>query len=649
MKIIRLSLLCSLLSLSAYAQHNITASVVEEWKTEAWPDADYNLNSVYLYLLNGNALEKAFSGDYLQRNERKELELKKGDYPQYMYLAVSIDNPLKEAEALTIPLMVHDARNPQEQSRVMEYGGRFLENIPDDILKNGDIVARIKFEAFKGNTNTEFWKKTAQISLDLGKTATSLLSAPLSGTFTVLTSQIIPQVDKGLKSMEQIEDPKKLTSEFYIRLLSKELSALYQEKVVSASLYQIHWDIESPRNRNFFYKMQEAPNVDYIRQKVTDSKFPFILVVNTKAEYNTDHSELAYTPNYIERKSKDFRKIKNAEKRAVEKEFLEALKIAMTIKKQVDVFKASMHTKYPDWLAFSRAVDLYYDLRNLQQQEGVKLRQMDQFSQDKYFGLYLNVLSDVDLWFDSELLNRGREVANFLITYQNTDYAQLAGAKTARQVYQDLELLDFYRDRVQQIEIQGKLPKEVESLASYSLSNQKLFEIEELLYNMEFQIPEALGLEEQKAWLLDQATRVYPLCRLCAQNAGQEIARLENKSHAENQMAYRSISTQYYDNLECYENIYQTLENFVRENTDSLTVSPFLFTAVQKDREEFMKYSRMLTQIIGQDYTRLPRQELKDLLSKYYLVQQKMTDVVARLRSVVLTDPLQISCMEIRP
>ena len=649
MKAITTTILCSLASLFAYAQHNITASVVEEWRAQEMPNSDYNLNSVYLYLLNGNALEEAFSGDHLQRSERKQLDLKKGDYPQYMYLAVSIDNPVKDGENLTIPLMVHDARNPQEQSRVTEYGGRFLENIPDDILKNGDIVAKIKFEAFKGNTNSEFWKKTAQISLDLGKTATSLLSAPLSGTFTALTTQIIPQVDKGLKSMEMIEDPKKLTSEFYIRLLSKELSALYQEKVVSASLYQIHWDIEDPRNRNFFYKMNEAPTVDYIRDKVTDSKFPFILVVNTKAEYNTDHSELAYTPNYIERKSKDFRKIKNAEKRIVEKEFLEALKIAMTIKKQVDVFKASVNTKYPDWLAFSRAIDLYYDLRDLQQKEMIKLREMDQFSQQKYYNLYTNVLSDVDLWFNSELLNRGRDVVNFLIIYQNTTYARMAQNKSPRQVYQDLELLDFYRDRVQQIEIQGKLPKEVESLASYSLSNQKLREIEALLYQMEFNIPTNLALEEQKSWLLDKATRVYPLCRLCAENVGQEITRIENKSHAENQMAYRSISAQYYDNLECYESIYQTLEIFVKENTDSLTVSPFMFSAVKQDREEFMKYSSTLTQIVGQDYTKIPREDLKELLSKYYVTRQKMADVVGRLRSVVLTDPLQVSCVEIRP
>ena len=631
------------------AQNNITASVVESWTVKELPDADYNLNSVFVYLLNGQTLQQSFSGNYLNRAQRKELNLKKGDYPQYMYLAVDLENPLKEDESLTIPLMVHDAKNPQAQSRVLEYGGRFLENIPDDILKNGDIVAKIKFEAFKGNTNTEFWKKTAEISLDLGKTATNLLAAPVSGTFAALTKQIIPQVDQGLRSMEKIEDPRKLSSEFYIRLLRKELSALYQEKVVSATLYQIHWDIDKPRKRNFFYKTDSVPNVDFLKSKVTDSKFPYILVVNTKAEYNTDHSELAYTPKYIERKSKDFRKIKNIEKRETEKAFLEMLKTAMTIKKQADIFKGSINTKYPDWLAFSRIVDLYYDLRLLKEQEIIKLRSLDGLSQRKYFDLYTNVQSDVELWFDSELLTRGKEVVDFLMAYRNTNYGVQAITKDARVIYRDLELLDFYRDRVKQTQIQGKLPKEIESLASYSLSNSKLNEIEGVLYAKEFKVPRNINAESQKSWLLDKASRVYPLCKLCSDKVGEEITRIENKSHEENQQTYRRISAQYYEDLECFEGIYQALENFAQSNQDSLTVSPFMFSAVKKDREEFLRYSNNLTQLIGKDYLRIPRTELKALLSEYHVNQQKIADVVNRLRTVIIKDGVRIECLEIRP
>ena len=102
-------------------------------------------------------------------------------------------------------------------------------------------------------------------------------------------------------------------------------------------------------------------------------------------------------------------------------------------------------------------------------------------------------------------------------------------------------------------------------------------------------------------------------------------------------------------NLECYETIYQRLESFVQENSDSLTVSPFMFSAVKKDREEFMRYSNSLTQIVGKDYQRMSRQELKNLLSEYSLTQQKMADVVSRLRNVVLKDSAEIGCIDIRP
>jgi hypothetical protein len=74
-----------------------------------------------------------------------------------------------------------------------------------------------------------------------------------------------------------------------------------------------------------------------------------------------------------------------------------------------------------------------------------------------------------------------------------------------------------------------------------------------------------------------------------------------------------------------------------------------MFSAVKKDREEFMKHSSTLTQIVGKDYTKIPRQELKELLSQYQVTQQKMADVVSRLRTVVLTDPMQVSCIDIKP
>lgn len=628
-------------------QYNIIATEVEQWVTEDMPPSDYNLNSAYVFLLNPQALQDVFTGEKLTRSERKELDLKKSDYPRYMYLGLSIKNPVDPANTLTIPLMIHDAQNPNNNSRLLEYGGRFLENIPDEILKEGDIVAKVKFEAFKGNNSNEFWKKAAEISIDLGKTASNLLQAPLTGSFAALTSQIIPQVDKGLRSMEHVEDPQKITSEFYIRLLNKELSALYQERVVSASLYRIHWDIDQPPSARFF-RSHSFNSVDEVRERVTHNHTPFILVVSTKSEYNTDHSELAYNQGYIEKKKKDFRKIRNVEKKEIEKEFLEVLKTAVELRKQIEEFNSSLSTKYPDWYAFSRIIDLYYDLLQLKNTQVVKLSAMETFIQDKYNRLYSNVQNDVDLWFDSDMLGKARSIANFLVNNQ-APYAQVATAKTARQIYADIELLDFFRDRARQTEIQGKLPKEIESLESFQLTRRKLREMETALFQREFQVSDQLGPEQQKSWLMDKATRSYPLCQICAHEVGEEITRIDNRTHAQNMEKYREISTRYYQNLGCFDQVFTRLDEIIRTNQDSLTISPFMLDALERDRQELINLSNTFTAIMGKDYRNMAPHDLSELLSTYAITREKLNGIIKRLRGRVI-DTSEAPCLlDVRP
>lgn len=643
-----LFVLLVLCTFGLHAQHSIIASEVESWVTQDMPPSDFNLNSAYVYLLNPQSLEDVFEGDELSRSERKDLDIKKGDYPQYMYLGVSIKNPMDPANTLTIPLMIHDVKDPNNSSRLLEYGGRFLENIPDEVLKDGDIVAKVKFEAFKGNSSNEFWKKAAEISVDLGKTATNLLQAPLTGSFVALTSQIIPQVDQGLRSMENVEDPQRITSEFYIRLLNKELSALYQERVVSATLYRIHWDVDDPPKARFF-RNPSFNTVDEVRDRVTHNNTPFILVVNTKSEYNTDHSELAYNQSYLGKKTRDFRKIRNVEKKEIEKEFLEVLKTAIELQAQIDEFKSSLNTKYPDWYDFSRVIDLYYDLLQLKNTQMVKLNNTETFIRDKYTRLYSNVQNDVDLWFDSEMLGKARSIANFLVEHQGP-YSQVATAKTARQIYADIELLDFFRDRARQTEIQGKLPKEIESLESFQRTQRKLYEMENALFQREFQVDtRQLGPEAQKSWLMDKATRSYPLCQICAEKVGEEITRIDNRTHEQNIQKYRDISTRYYQNLSCFDQVFTRLDEVIKTNQDSLMISPFMLDALEQDRQELINLSNTFTSIMGKDYLNMAPEELSDILSTYAITREKLNAIIKRLRGRVV-DPQEAPCLlDVRP
>jgi hypothetical protein len=622
----------------------ITATPVEEWVTEDYPNSDFNLNSAYVYLINGHQLGNVFSGDGLNRSERKMLDIKKGDYPKYMYLAVSIQNPMKQGDDLTIPLMIHDVRDPSNASNVIEYGGRFLENIPDEVLKDGDIVAKVKFEAIKASGTSEFWQKATQISIDLGKTATSLVAAPLS--FLTMTNQVLPQVSKGLNTLEEVGSKGKMTSEFYIRLLNKEMSALFQERVVSATLYKIHWDVDKTRDTDYYSELKTAGQVDDLRRLITSRNNSYILVVQTKAEYNTDHSELAYNQQYIARKSKDYRRIRNLEKKEVEKEFLEVLKMALELKKQIETFNNSMATKYRDWQAFSKMIDLYYDVRLLKEEQVAELVNIqDPLIKDKYNRLYANVINDIDLWFTSELLTRARSIASYL-----ADYRGYVGYSTldARTLYEHIELLNFYRDRVRQTEIQGKIPKEIESLETYLITKKQLQMIESALFDKAFQVPRGVVASAKKHMLINMASNQYPLCELCGEKVQEKIAEIDNATYTENVNRYVRISADYYNNLSCYDNIYQKLDSFIRVNTDSLQVSPFMLTAMQKDKEELTGLFDTYGKIASQDYQALKPKELSDLLSEYDLTREKLVVLLQRLEGVIY-DREDLPCFYAKP
>ncbi len=631
--IVLLLLLCQLIyCLPALAQGvpSVTATPVEEWKSTDIPNSDYNLNSAYVYLINGNVLGDLFKGKGLNKNEKKQLNLKRDDYPEYMYLAVTIKDPLKRGEDMTIPLMIHDMRDPRNMTKVSEYGGRFLTNVPDEVLKDGDITAKVKFEAIKGKQTSDFWKKTAKISIDLGKTASMLVAAPV--TFLSMANQVIPQVSEGLNTLDQMDEEASISSEFYIRLLDKEMSALFQEKVVSATLYNIHWDAVPVRDTRYFSALDKVNRVDDLKGKIYTNTKCYILVVQTKAEYNTDHSELAYNQQYIARKSKDFRKIRNIQKKEVEKEFLEVLKMSLELKNQIDDFTNSLETKYRDWQAFSKMIDLYYDIQIKSEEEINKIASLSAIIKDKYNRLYANVSNDIDLWFTNELLTRARSIASYLVDYRNFEAYHSLDQKT---LYDHVELLSFYRDRVRQTEIQGKIPKEIESLETYQATRKLLTVIESALFDQAFEDPENLPAQMRKQRLINMASNIYPLCELCSGKVQEKIAEIDNATYTENINRFLRISSDYYNNLTCYDRVYQKLDSFIQANSDSLTVSPFLLKGMQRDKEEFIGLFDSYGKIAGADYSSLQPNKLADLIGEFDITRQKLFLLLGRLEGVI--------------
>ena len=628
-------------SVSGFCQNSIIASQVESWTVQSPVSSDFNLNSSYVFLLNPSMLATVFEGEGLNKGEKKDVGIKKGDYPQYMYLAASIKDPVNPNNSLTIPLMIHDTRNPSISSRILEYGGRVLENISDDVLSKGDITAKIKFEAIKSNEARDFWQKTAEISADLGKTATSLLKVGLSGPFLALTNQIMPQVDKGLRSMEKLDDPQKMVSEFYIKLLSKDIGNLYDEKVVGATLYRIHWDIELPLKSKYFLNFP-ANKVDDFKNKVPKTTAPFILIVQTKSEFNTDYSDLTFTKPYLDKKIKEFKLIQNEVKKETESEFLEVFSSVLDLRRQIDLFQGSLQTKYTDWIAFARLIDSYRNIGLLKTKALTNLASKDAKLKEKYGKLYTNVQTEIDLWFNAEMLLKFREIGRFLI--QNESDAASKN-KSAILLYKDIELLDFYRDRLSQAEIQGRLPKEIESLPSFQKISELRNGLELNFFKQEFQFSNQLPFKELKNTWLEKAKNQFPLCKSCPSLISELAQEHEKSTFVKLNQEFSTISKGLYQTLTCLDAAVNFLGQYIEKGRETQQVPELVIDNLAKDKDELTLLIQSYQLILSKEPQNMPLDELQKLMIDFNNRKNKTLLIWDRLKGGIIPANL-VGCAE---
>ncbi len=622
-------------------QNSVIASQVESWINQIPVSTDYNLNSSYIFLLNPSLLAPMFEGEDLNKGKRRDVGIKKGDYPQYMYLAASIKDPVNPTNFLTIPLMIHDTRNPNISSRLLEYGGRVLENISDDVLNKGDITAKIKFEAIKSNEARDFWQKTAEISADLGKTATSLLKVGLSGPFLALTNQIMPQVDKGLRSMEKLDDPHKMVSEFYIKLLSKDLGNLYDEKVVGATLYRIHWDIDVPLKSKYFLQFQ-AGKVEDFKSKVPKTTAPYILIVQTKSEYNTDYSDLAFNKAYFDKKTREFKLIQNETKKEVESEFLEVFSAALDLRRQIDLFQASLQTKYTDWIAYARLIDSYHNIGILKTNFLKRLSTKDAKLKDKYSKLYTNVQTEVDLWFNAEMLLKFREIGRFLIVNELDNHRKNLSSML---IYKDIELLEFYRDRLSQAEIQGRLPKEIESLPSFQKIAALRSEMELSLFKQEFQFSNELSLKELKNAWLDKSKNQFPLCKSCPNLISDWAQEYEKLTFVALNQQFEATSKGLYQALTCLDAAVNFLGQYIEKGRESQQIPELVIDNLVKDKDELFRLIESYQLILSKDPQNMSLEELQKMMTDFNGRKSKTMRIWDRLKESIIPGNL-LGCGE---
>jgi hypothetical protein len=442
----------------------------------------------------------------------------------------------------------------------------------------------------------------------------------------------MPQVDKGLRSMEKLDDPHKMVSEFYIKLLSKDLGNLYDEKVVGATLYRIHWDIDVPLKSKYFLQFQ-AGKVDDFKSKVPKTTAPYILIVQTKSEYNTDYSDLAFNKAYFDKKTREFKLIQNETKKEVESEFLEVFSAALDLRRQIDLFQGSLQTKYTDWIAFARLIDSYHNIGILKTNSLKRLSTKDAKLNEKYSKLYTNVQTEVDLWFNAEMLLKFREIGRFLILNETE---ALLSEKTAEQLYKDIELLAFYRERLSQSEIQGRLPKEIESLTSFQRVNDLRKIMEKHFFQKEFLANINVSGKEQANAFLEKATAQFPLCSSCKTLALERLAASEKSAFFRLNEQFKALSKGLYHTLSCLDASVNFLNQYIEKGRETHQVPELVIDNLAKDKEELSNLIAQYQLLISKDPQTMALDDLQKLMTDFENRKNKTVLIWERLKSSVL-------------
>jgi len=614
--------------LASHAQHSIIATRIETWTSSLPASPDENLHSAYLFLVNPAMLARVFSGEDLERGEKREAGVRKGDYPRYMYLAAGVRHPLDPSASLTIPLMVHDTRDAALSSRILAYGGRVLENIPDEELRKGDIAARMVFESIKSNESREFWEKTARISADLGRTANNLLSLSLAGPFTALTRQIMPQVDRGLRSLEKMDDPVRMVSEFYVPLLTAQTSSSYREKWVSASLYRIHWDVETPPKSRFFQHLQPVRAEDF-QAKIPRTAAPYLLVLQSRSEYGADHSALTLSSAYLQRKSSDLKHIRDPQKKEVEGEFLAALSLTLDVKRHLDAFQQANLSRHPNRLALARAVDAHYQRSMTIQAAMHRLNFLDGGLREKYRTLYVQLQTESDLWFQGEILTLCRDVARLLSGALPNPAPK---ARSAESQYADIERLDFYFKQLEGARINGLLPSEVEALPSFRRAGLLRAEWErdfaQIVFSREASDPKPLPLDEGIA-LIEQR---YPACASCPQWLETQAWFDEKKVVDSLYSQFAAFAKGWYPVLSCLDQTISYLDQLLALSEGDDTITGSVQEVLTRDRNDLRCLTGAFQQQVNTDLLKLVEKERAALLRRWETDWRKAARITTRLQ-----------------
>lgn len=292
-------------SLIALSQKSLKPSRVDYWDVDSLDTKKYNRASSYVYILNHDAFINLMSGVRYNRDERKDLGIKKNDKPSLLHISMKINHTDFGEDGLTVPLLTFDKENDGSTTNFKNYeGSKIMQDVNVSNLKE-NVTGEVSVKAIIRNSNTQFWQSMATIAADLGKSATTLLTGSKTEAVAQLTQSVSGHINDGLEQLGKLSDGTKSKDyTFFIDIVNVEKERSEFEKVYSVRLYKIDWNSHNDE-KGFFKSIstidgKAIPSDFKANVKSEDTKTPYILVVETRSKPRIEIDRPEFSKDYLD-------------------------------------------------------------------------------------------------------------------------------------------------------------------------------------------------------------------------------------------------------------------------------------------------------------------------------------------------------------
>lgn len=542
--------------------------------TESWPSkgrikvpSDYNRISSYLYVLNKQELLNIFSGVEYTKEERKKLGIKKNDKPDLLQLSIKIAHPdLYGEEALTVPLFLYDTRNDKSKKAFSNFNGMILNDINAKNI-GSDVMGNINVNALISNSSVKFWQDVAKISADFGKSAVSLALGN-SAAVTELKGKLSTYIDKGINGINDLSGDEKLEDySFFVELIDREASQEFDEIVIAARLYEIHWSTNTPNSTEYFKSLNDSASLlPSTFQTLVDNKSnPIVIVVETRTRTKINLGTPKFTQEYRNQIRNEYNEFPESDWEML-RSYSNNFGTAFKIYNYIISYQNSNGTNELDWNALINALDFTYIFKTSVDNDNTIFTSdiYSQIMRDRYKVIeqrYNKVESLLDQLFLPEIndinLEKALKIIGMLIKGEEANL-------NSESLYSKLITISNYDNFVRSIDPEGKTFTNTSYTRAKTL--RKVYEKE--LYKKISATPPATT--SAKITFYEEIKEKYPLCEECVSSASSKITQLKGENDQATKDQYSLLSKNQYNSFNNCRKLIESQFSEIESKIDTL-------------------------------------------------------------------------------